>query len=237
MNKLHILHLYPNEMNIYGDRGNLLALFRRAQWHGFEPVLHFHHAGQALPKQVDIILGGGGQDSAQSDIQTDVLRIGDRLHKLAEAGTPMIMICGMYQLFAERFVTHTGQEIKGIGIFKAETIASKKRMVGNIKVDSPFGMLYGFENHSGRTFLRENQAPLGHVRRGNGNNGRDSTEGARTLNVFGAYLHGPMLPNNPRFADHLIETAAKNRYGNFTPRTPDDHIATLAREAAAGRAY
>jgi len=237
MKKIHILHLYPNEMNIYGDRGNLLALKFRLQQHGIEPVIHFHHAKQALPQKIDIVLGGGGQDSAQSDIQNDVLRVGNKLHRLAEAGVPMLMICGMYQLFCHRFVTQDNQEIKGIGIFNAETIASNMRMVGNLKVSSEFGILYGFENHSGRTFLAKDQSALGKVLRGNGNNGRDKTEGARTNNVFGAYLHGPMLPNNPNFADTLIALAAKNVFGEFKPTKLDDQLAELARAGASKRAY
>lgn len=237
MKKLHILHLYPNEMNIYGDRGNILTLTKRVKQHGLEPVVHFHHAKQALPKQIDLVFGGGGQDSAQSDIQNDVLRIGKELHKLADAGVPMLMICGMYQLFCHRFVTLDGQEIRGIGIFDAETVASGKRMVGNVKVKSDFGMLYGFENHSGRTFLAKGQKPLGKVLRGGGNNGSDKTEGARVNNVFGAYIHGPMLPNNPNFADELIKLAAEKAHGSFKPKPIDDSLAGLARAGAQIRKY
>lgn len=234
---IHILHLYPNEMNIYGDHGNLLTLQRRSEWQGLKPVVHFHHAGQALPKTVHVILGGGGQDSAQADIQNDVLRIGDDLHRLAEAGVPMLMICGMYQLFCHRFITHDKNEIQGIGIFNAETVASYKRMVGNLKVESEYGTLYGFENHSGRTFLFEGQEPLGRVLRGNGNNGQDDTEGARVNNVFGAYLHGPMLPNNPDFADMLIATAMREAGEHFVPKKIDDRLADLARTMAKNRKY
>ncbi|HSE29253.1 MAG TPA: glutamine amidotransferase [Candidatus Saccharimonadales bacterium] len=237
MKKINILHLYPNEMNIYGDRGNLLTLMRRIEWHGFEPVVHFHHAKNTLPKNIDIVLGGGGQDSAQSDIQDDILMIGDELHKLADAGVPMLMICGMYQLFCHKFITNTGEEIKGIGIFDAETRASSQRMVGNLKVNSEFGILYGFENHSGRTFLNQGQNALGKVLRGNGNNGQDGTEGAQTNNVFGAYLHGPMLPNNPRFTDGLIATAASNLFGEFKLKPISDHYAYAARETAKKRKY
>lgn len=240
MKKLHILHLYPNEMNIYGDRGNLMTLQRRAEWHGYEPVTHFHHAGQKLPQTVHVVLGGGGQDAAQSGIQADVLRIGSELQALARSGVPMIMICGMYQLFCHRFVTatHDNQEIKGIGIFDAETIASPERMVGNIAIQTKeFGTLYGFENHSGRTLLAPGQAPLGTVLRGNGNNGQDRTEGARSFNTFGAYLHGPMLPNNPRFADALLGMAAGLAYGEFTPHPIDDSLAALARKGAKNRSY
>lgn len=237
MKKLHILHLYPNEMNIYGDRGNVLTLVSRIKEHGLEPVVGFHHAGRPLPNRVDLVFGGGGQDSAQSDIQNDVLRISDELHKLADAGVPMLMICGMYQLLCHRFITLEGKEIKGIGIFDAETVASGKRMVGNVKIKSDFGILYGFENHSGRTYLANGQQPLGKVLRGGGNNGRDKTEGARTKNVFGAYLHGPMLPNNPHFADELIKLAAKRAHGDFKPKNIDDSLAELARKGAAARRY
>ena len=237
MKRLNILHLYPNEMNIYGDLGNLLALKRRIEWHGLEPVVHFHHAKKVLPPQIDIVLGGGGQDSAQSTIQNDVLRIGSSLHKLAEAGVPMLMVCGMYQLLCHRFVTHDQQEIKGVGIFDAETIGGTKRLVGNLKAFSEFGLLYGFENHSGRTFLAKGQAAFGRVKRGNGNNGRDKTEGARTNNVFGTYLHGPILPNNPDFADALIALAATNVFGDFKPKKINDELALLARASAKNRSY
>ena len=236
--QLHLLHLYPNEMNIYGDRGNLLTLMRRMEWHGYEPVVHFHHAGNALPETVHIVLGGGGQDSAQADIQADVLRIGDQMHKLADSGVPMLMICGMYQLFGHRFLTHDGQEIKGIGVFNLETIASPKRMVGNVMVKSErFGTLFGFENHSGRTMLKAGQEPLGTVLRGGGNNGEDKTEGAIYKNVIGAYMHGPMLPTNPHVADELIGLAATNIYGNFHAKSIDDHLAEAVRANATKRSY
>ena len=238
MKRINVLHLYPNEMNIYGDRGNLLTLQRRIAWHGYEPITHFHHAGEPFPEHMDFIFGGGGQDSAQSDIQQDVLRIGDTLHALAHDNVPMLMICGMYQAFCHRFVTQQQKEIKGIGIFDAETIGDSERMVGNVAIETEeFGSLFGFENHSGRTFLRGSQQPLGKAVRGRGNNGQDETEGARTANVFGSYLHGPMLPNNPQFADALIGLAATRRYGSFTPGHTSEHLSDAARLAAAGRRY
>jgi CobQ-like glutamine amidotransferase family enzyme len=129
--RLHIVHIYPNEMNTYGDRGNLLVLEKRARWHGVDPVIHYYHAGDPFPAEADLILGGGGQDSAQSGIQTDILRIGSTLHKLVEADVPMLMVCGTYQLFGNRFVTVNGEEIKGIGIFDVETLGGPKRLIGN----------------------------------------------------------------------------------------------------------
>lgn len=238
MTKIHILHIYPNEMNTYGDRGNLLTLMRRAKWHGLEPVVQYYHAGDTLPKDIGVVLGGGGQDSAQADIQADILRIGDKLHALVDKGVPMLMVCGTYQLFANRFVTHDGQDIQGIGIFDAETVGGPKRLIGNAAVETAdFGTLYGFENHSGRTYLRNGQQPLGKVARGNGNNGEDSTEGARTHNAMGTYLHGPLLPNNPALADSLLILALQYQGTDVKLQLFDDLLASQSRQNARSRKY
>ena len=238
MTKIHILHIYPNEMNTYGDRGNLLTLMKRAEWRGLEPVVHYCHVGDKLPKDINLVLGGGGQDSAQSDIQEDILRIGDQLHELVDAGVPMLMVCGTYQLFGNRFITHDGQEIKGIGIFDVETIGGSKRLIGNTAVETAdFGTLYGFENHSGRTMLLNGQQPLGKVTRGNGNNGEDNTEGARTNNAIGTYLHGPLLPNNPQLADSLLMLALQYQKTGVDLQPLDDTLATQSRQNARNRKY
>lgn len=234
---LTIVHLYPNELNTYGDHGNRLALLQRMKWRGLKAVVHYHHPGAVLPKKVDIVIGGGGQDSAQTDVQTDILRIGNGLHKLAVQGVPMILICGTYQLFGHRFITQTGQQVKGIGIFDAETVGSQNRMIGNLMITSDFGILFGFENHSGQTFLAKHQAPLGKVLRGNGNNGKDKTEGARTNNVFGSYMHGPLLPNNPQFCDELIRLSLNNRGQQLPAANIDDSYSKLARANAKLRKY
>lgn len=236
--KLHILHLYPNEMNTYGDRGNLLTLVKRAQWHGLEPVIHYYHAGEEFPPETDLLLGGGGQDSAQADIQTDILRIGDRLHSLVDRGVPMLMVCGTYQLFGNRFVTHDGHEIKGIGIFDVETIGGPKRLIGNTAIETAdFGTLYGFENHSGKTYLKNGQQPLGKVIRGNGNNGEDKTEGARTNNAIGTYCHGPLLPNNPELADSLLTLALQYKGREPELKPIDDSLSEATRSNAKTRKY
>lgn len=235
---LDIVYLYPNQMNTYGDRGNVLALVRRCEWYGYTPIIRHHHADSDPPRAADIVLGGGGQDSAQANIQQDIQKIARWLHKLAAGQTPMLMVCGTYQLFARRFVTQDGRQIQGIGIFDAETFGSSERLIGNVSVKTDFaGPLFGFENHSGRTYLGRGQQPLGQVIRGNGNNGKDKTEGARTNNVFGTYLHGPILPNNPAFADLLIHIAATNKYGLFEGGSLDDSAATLARASALKRRY
>ena len=233
---LHLLHLYPRDMNIYGDMGNLLTLKRRAEWHGYEVKVINYNPGDVFPKQVDLIVGGGGQDSGQDTIQQDLLSIGPSLHQLADKNVPMLMICGLYQLFGKFFKTQDGHIIEGIGILNAETHAGPERLIGNIIIDSPeFGQVIGYENHSGQTFLGEGVTPLGQVIRGGGNNGKDGFEGARYKNIIGSYLHGSLLPKNPNVADFLIEQAALNAYGDFTPTVIDDTFATEARKIAAKR--
>lgn len=233
--QLIILQLYPNEMNIYGDRGNVLALTRRAEWHGFIPEIIYHHPGKPFPAQVDLIVGGGGQDSGQEKVQDDLLRISTNLHALANSGVPMVMVCGLYQLFGHFFKTQDDTTIQGIGIFDAETHGGPTRMIGNIILDTPFGEVIGYENHSGQTFLGENTKPFGKVMKGAGNNGKDGREGAVYKNVYGTYLHGSLLPKNPVFADELIKHAAINKYGEFNPVTIDDSLAERARAITRSR--
>lgn len=231
-----IVHLYPKEMNIYGDWGNVLTLRRRLEWHGFAPKIVAHHPSATFPKTADIIIGGGGQDSGQSLIQSDLLSIDETLHRLADDGVPMLVICGLYQLFGRFFKTSDGSTIQGIGIFKAETHGGSKRLIGNTVVESQkFGELIGYENHSGLTLLDNDQPALGRVVKGKGNNGEDTTEGAVYNNVYGSYLHGSLLPKNPAFADELIRVAVTKRYGSFSPHDIDDTFAGYAREIARRR--
>lgn len=231
-----IVHLYPKEMNIYGDWGNVLTIKRRLEWHGCSPKIVEHHPGKPFPKDVDIIIGGGGQDSGQAVVQNDLLEISEALHALADNDTPMLVICGLYQLFGRFFKTSDGKTIQGIGIFAAETHGGPKRLIGNTVIESPrFGELIGYENHSGLTLLDTNQQALGRVVKGKGNNGEDTTEGAVYKNVYGSYLHGSLLPKNPVFADELIRVAVTKRYGSFDPHDIDDTFATYAREVARRR--
>lgn len=232
---LRVLHLYPREMNIYGDWGNVLTILRRAEWHGYKTELLQHHPGKPFPTDVDIIIGGGGQDSGQTVVKDDLLRISDELHKLADDNVPMLMICGLYQLFGRFFKTAEGEEIPGIGIFQMETHAGDTRLIGNIVTKTPFGELIGYENHSGLTVLDDEQPALGVVEKGAGNNGSDKTEGAIYKCVFGSYLHGSLLPKNPVLADALIEAAAFRKFGGFEPAIIDDTFATKAREYAKKR--
>jgi CobQ-like glutamine amidotransferase family enzyme len=233
---LTILQLYPNEMNIYGDYGNLLTLQRRAEWHGYQVEIAYHHPGKVLPVNADIIIGGGGQDSGQDVVGSDLLRNAELLRGMVDDGTPMLMICGMYQLFGHRFVTSEDHTIKGIGIFDIETFAGPKRLIGNIVTRSDiFGEIIGYENHSGLTHLLNEQKPFGRVVKGAGNNGQDNTEGVIVHNAIGTYMHGSLLPKNPSVADHLLETAIMRKYGDFDPEIIDDTFANRARVVAKKR--
>ncbi len=232
---LKIVHLYPQQMNIYGDWGNVLTLKKRAEWHGYKVEVVAYNPGETFPSDADIIVGGGGQDSGQSVIQDDLLRIGDELKILADQKTPMLMICGLYQLFGHFFQTGEGKRIQGIGMFDLETYAGDTRMIGNIVTSTDFGEVIGYENHSGMTVLGDNQKSFGSVINGAGNNGKDKTEGAVYKNVYGSYMHGSLLPKNPILADALIEVAATKKYGSFDPQFIDDSFAVAARTIARSR--
>lgn len=231
-----ILHLYPKDMNIYGDFGNILTLKRRLEWHGICANIIEYNQGDKFPENIDIIVGGGGQDSGQDKIKDDLIKIGPKLKKLAEDKVPMLVICGLYQLFGNYFKTNSGEKIDGIGLFDLETTAGSKRLIGNILTYSEdFGYIIGYENHSGQTKLGPNTKSLGIVRRGSGNNLTDNTEGARYQNVIGTYLHGSLLPKNPAIADFLIRRAVINKYKEFDGNVIDDRFAEMARKIAMKR--
>lgn len=234
--ELVILSLYPRDMNIYGDRGNVLSLMRRARAHGYTPILAELNPGDAFPSEVDIIIGGGGQDSGQARVAEDLAARATILRQLAQDGVPMLLICGMYQLFGHRFVASSGEVLPGIGVLDVETTGGTERMIGNIVLESEeFGEIIGYENHSGNTTLGSGSWPLGRVLQGDGNNPTSGLEGARSDNVIGSYLHGALLPKNPSISDFLIETAAMRRYGSFTPQASTHPSVERARAGAKRR--
>ena len=207
---IRILHLYPREMNLYGDHGNVLALRRRCEWRGIDVEVISHEPGDLLPEDIDIIFGGGGQDSGQGVIEEDLARIAPYLKDKIENNTPALLICGLYQLFGNSFETFEGKFIQGMGILDIKTIGADKRLIGNITIDSPeFGTIVGYENHSGLTYLGPEMKPFGTVVSGAGNNGKDMTEGVIYHNCIATYLHGPILPKNPVIADFMISKAAQ----------------------------
>ena len=234
--ELVIVSLYPRDMNIYGDRGNVLALSRRAEAQGFIPRIVEINPGDPLPDTIDIVIGGGGQDSGQGRVALDLATRADTVRGLADDGVPMLMICGLYQLFGHRFVTHAGDELTGIGVLDVETLGGTERMIGNIVLDTDeFGEIIGYENHSGSTHLGPGSVPLGRVVQGAGNAPDAGAEGARTGNVIGSYLHGSLLPKNPAISDFLIGEAARRRYGSFTSVAPVNETVVRARESAKRR--
>lgn len=210
MKKLKIIHLYPAEMNIYGDNGNLLILRQRLGWRGIEADIVPIGIGDNIPHDSSLIVGGGGQDAGQALIAEDLARKKKDLVHLADSGLPMLMICGIYQMFGRYFKTQEGHELQGLGILDVETIASDKRLIGNIVVQSEFGELIGYENHSGLTYLKGETKALGKTSIGQGNNLTDGQEGARYKNVFASYLHGPILSKAPQFADYLLQLALEH---------------------------
>lgn len=212
MNDITILWLYPKEMNTYGDYGNILTLKKRLKWRGYDANIIEHNIGDAFPVGVDLIIGGGGQDSNQLKIHEDLLKNAKKIKRLADSGVPMLVVCGMYQLFGDSYTLTEGEVLKGIGVFEGvTTIATEHRISGNVTGRSDdFGLVVGYENHSGKTFLNDTQA-LATVPVKMGNNGQDETEGAVFRNVIGTYLHGSILPKNPKIADFLLKEALQKR--------------------------
>lgn len=225
--QLVITQLYPNQMNIYGDNGNAQIIRRRAELCGYQTKMMAYNSYDDIDAltQADLILGGGGQDSGQRAILKDLQRIRPTLLSLAEGKVPMLMICGLYQLFGYYFTTRDGDKLDGIGLFDMVTIGGNRRLIGNAVVDSEeFGKLIGYENHSGITTLGDNQANLGQVIQGYGNDGNGVDEGAVRYAAVGTYLHGPVLSKNPRLADWLILRATERKFGK-TKLTPADETA------------
>lgn len=233
MKTVNLVHLYSHDMNIYGDTGNRIILENRLAWRNIPFKTHVVNQGESIPLDADIIIGGGGQDKGQQEVEQDLIRKSSTLKSMAEDGVVMLMICGMYQLFGDRFITKNKEIIKGIGILPVHTEASEERMIGNIVVSTDFGEIIGYENHSGKTYLHSGCTPLGKVVKGHGNNGEDKLEGARKNNVFASYLHGPILSKNPVFADLLISLALDNGDALLTPL--DDSIENIAAKIASQR--
>ena len=240
--KLTIAQLYPQQMNLYGDWGNVLTLKKRIEWRDTEVEVIDYNPGDdfaKIAKTADILVGGGGQDSGQTEVYQDLLQISDELKLLVDKDTPMLMICGMYQLFGRSFTTVDNVKMQGVGILDITTVGGETRLIGNTVTHSQrFGDIVGYENHSGQTILGEEMNPLGKVILGAGNNDHDGHEGVIYKSVIGSYLHGSLLPKNPRIADFLIESAWKLRSDQPLPtlNVPEiDEITEKARQTALSR--
>jgi len=234
---LRLAHLYPRLMNIYGDRGNILCLRRRCEARDIELVVEDLDLGVPLdPAAYDLIFMGGGQDREQRRIAEDLaIGKGEALRKAAEGGVAMLAVCGGYQLFGRYYRPAAGEELPGAAVFDAWTVhpgEGARRCIGDVAARWEGGTLVGFENHGGRTYLGSGARPLARVERGFGNNGEDGGEGAVYRNAYGTYLHGSLLPKNPRFTDHLLRLALNRRYGEVELTPLDDGIEEAAHAAA-----
>lgn len=237
--ELRIGWLYGHEMNIYGDRGNVLALLHRVRGRGLDADVDVVGVGDPLDvARYDILFWGGGQDREQITVSADLQGAKGRDLKAAvEDGIPMLAICGGYQLLGDGYRPFEGDKLSGVNVLDVTSEAGSTRFIGNVVVDSPeFDDLVGFENHSGLTFLGPGVEPLGRVRVGHGNNGRDGFEGARYRNTIGCYMHGALLPKNPQVTDWLIEKALgrKGATGDLPPLGAD--IESAAHDAVIKRA-
>jgi CobQ-like glutamine amidotransferase family enzyme len=237
--ELRVLSLYPEQMNIYADRGNILFLRRRCEWRG----IGFAHAGAGPGEPVDpaahdLLYIGGGQDRDQRMVATDMVQSkGEAIAAAVDDGATLLAVCGGYQLLGHSY--RLGEEVlPGLGLADLETVREPgPRLIGNFAIEADLGagprLLAGFENHGGRTHLGPGAEPLGRVLAGNGNNGRDGLEGVRRANLIGTYMHGPLLPKNAWLADHLIATALERRYGTRPELQPlDDALEEAAHRGA-----
>ncbi len=261
--KLFIGHFYPNLLNIYGDRGNIITLVKRCEWRNIEVEVVEINPGQKKTIKCDLYFGGGGQNQQQDIVSKDFKKQSELIKQEIAKDKPFLAICGTYQLLGKYFQTNTEAKIPGIGLIDYYTVAGNKRKIGNIVVSLSEDIkkrvkhvypkaedykLVGFENHSGNTYLNTSSQnnedkkydklkPLGIAEKGYGNNSSDNFEGAVFKNVVGTYLHGPILPKNPHLADFLIYQALKSKY-QIDKLTPlNDKSEWQAHKAAIQRAY
>ena len=236
---LRLGYLYPTLMSIYGDRGNVTCLTRRCRLRGIELALTHIEVGEPLPADLDLLLMGGAQDREQRLVAQDLSEVkGEALRAAVTDGLVFLAVCGGYQLAGRYYRGLDGEELAGAGVFDLQTVhpgPGAKRLIGNLVAEWEGGSIVGFENHGGRTQLGPDATPLARVVRGFGNDGASGFEGARFRNAFGTYLHGPLLPKNPAFADRLIGLALERRYGSAELAPLDDRLEAAA-HAAASRA-
>jgi lipid II isoglutaminyl synthase (glutamine-hydrolysing) len=201
--------VYPELLGTYGDRGNAVVLVQRARWRGIPAELVEVAADEAMPASLDVYLLGGGEDDPQHLAAANLRAARPALEQALAGGAVMLAVCAGFQLVGQRYVLGDGSVLEGVGLLDLETRASPERLIGEVVVEPepPLPPLTGFENHSGRTTLGPDVAPLGRVVVGGGNGDGHGVDGARQGRIVGTYLHGPVLPRNPALADHLLELA------------------------------
>ena len=230
---IKIAHIYPDMLNLYGDRGNIIALRRRMELRGIKVSVDNITMGKSFNSDdYDILFIGGGQDFEQDVLLEDLKQGKDKeIQRAVENGKVVLAICGGYQMLGKYYKTHDGNMMNYMGIIDFYTVGADERMIGNYAFKTDEGIeIVGFENHSGRTYLGKGVKPLGNVIKGYGNNGEDGTEGVRYKNTFGTYSHGPILPKNSKFADLLISLAVENKYGKTELAPLDDELELKAQK-------
>ncbi len=230
---IRIAHLYPDMLNLYGDRGNIIALTERMKARNIDVVTDQITMGKSFNSDdYDILFVGGGQDFEQ-DVLLDDLKKGKdiEIKRAIENSKVFLAICGGYQMLGKYYKTYDGKMLEYMGALDFYTEGKEERMIGNYAFKTKEGIeVVGFENHSGRTYLGKNVEPLGKMIKGYGNNGEDGTEGVRYKNTFGTYSHGPVLPKNSQLADLLIAKAVENKYGKADLAPLDDTLEIKAQQ-------
>ncbi len=237
---LRICHLYPTLLSIAGDRGNLMAIQRRCEWRGLRTTVTEVAVGDTADfTEFDLILFHGGQDKEMDVAARDLEGKAASLRDAAESDVVILAVCAGYQLLGHYYQPFKGPRLEGVGALDIHTEGGNTRFMNHLAMECDFlpggpKQLVGFENHSGRTYLGPKAQPLGRVVAGSGNNGQDGGEGARYRQVYGTYLHGPVLPKNPWFTDYLTWQGLRHRYGEVAPLAP---LADGAEERAHDAAF
>lgn len=237
--KIRVAHLYPDYLNIYADRGNIAVLDKRAAWRSHDlDVTEIDLRDAIDPRAFDLYYLGGGQDREQMLVASDLAAKAEPLREAATAGAAMLAVCGGYQLLGRGYRGFHGEDMPGVGLLPLETVAGDRRMIGDVLIETELGPVVGFENHAGRTYLDPGVEPLGRVVAGFGNDGESGFEGCRVGRVIGTYLHGPLLPRNPRLADWLLAQALAHRTSGEPPELAplDDELEAEAHAVSTGRA-
>jgi CobQ-like glutamine amidotransferase family enzyme len=240
---IRVGHLYPEYLNIYADRGNIAVLRHRTGGRGLELAVETVSVGDELrPGEHDLLYIGGGQDREQALIAPDLAAKGEAMREAVADGAAVLAVCGGYQLLGRFYRGRSGAELPGAGVFPLHTVAGERRMIGDCLLECELERgerrtLAGFENHAGVTRLDGNAEPLGRVVAGFGNDGESGFEGIRVGAAVGTYLHGPLLPRNPWFADWLLERALEHRLGEPVELEPlADELEQQAHRVSAERA-
>lgn len=214
--EINIVHMYPEILNLYGDIGNIICLKNRCEWRDIKVNVHNFSLDHKINdlNEGDLFFIGGGSDRGQNIVYSDFLKYSNSFIENIEKGTVVLAICGGYQLLGEKYIDSEGREVPGLGIFDYSTQSEEGRLIGNVVIENTLNLnpktIVGFENHGGRTY--SDYKPLGMVKVGYGNNGKDKKEGMVYKNCIGTYLHGSLLPKNPHLADYLILNALQNKY-------------------------